>query len=482
MSANSVSIALQSRSLRRTGGSVLRIGASALITAFAFGMVFGGLVSWDFLSFLVACTMFVSALVMARPFFGAAAIADKKAFLSSTLMIWIFLMASEGIFVHAGSTSSAASGNFAAGAYFEAGSWILCFAALAIISCSRPGYLKGLFAGPLKWTSIFAVIAVLSCPLSPGPAYSLAQAFKLCVVVLTLFAVNGVADGMKSIAAVFGALFTGTLLLSIAGFLAPFLGPGQIFNGTRFGAVIGLSGTAGILLILSLLFWLLKKSLWFLVAAVFSLVLMIMVGGKGGIVASVFSLLMFLILLKKAGQALVACAAFVVTFLLLVAFTPVGNTLQTYGASSNTSTLSGRTDLWNAVWPEIRQRPIFGHGYRASRFVSSEVEGAFAEAGHIHNAFLEILYNNGVAGLLPILVLNFITVRNLWPVLKRPPTLQWRYYAATAFALWVHLLLWGVTAPTFGSTADSRFMTFFSILLVSVYLRAQAVPKTKFAL
>jgi O-antigen ligase len=478
MTAHTADLPLQVRVVRRAGPA-LRVGAIALLAAWGIGVAFAGFVSWDLVLFLLASTIFGAALVLARPFSGAVTIADRKAFLASALVVWIFLMSSEGVFAHAGSTDNATSGNFAAGAYYEAASWILSLAALVIISCSRPEYLKRLFTGPLKWASIFAVIAVLSCPLSPGPAYSLAQAFKLGVVVLALFAINGVMNGEATILTVLAALFTGTFLVTMAGFIAPFVGPGQVFNGTRFGAVIGLSGTAGILLLLSLLFWLLKRNPWFLLAAAFSIVLMIMAGGKGGIVASVLSLMMFFFLLKKAGQALLACVAITIVFLLLVAFTPVGNTLQSYGESS---TLSGRTNLWAAVWPEIEHKPILGHGYRASRFVSAEVEGTFAEAGHIHNAFLEILYNNGVIGLLPILITNAIIVANLGRALNRPATLRARYYTAGTFALYMHLLLWGVTAPTFGGTADSRFMVFFGVLLISVHLKSHSAAKSEAAL
>jgi O-antigen ligase len=451
--------------------------AIALLAALALGFAAADLISWDLLTFLLASTIFVASLCLAPTLSRTSLIGEKTAFLSSTLVIWTFLMASEGIFIHFGSTESAIGGHFDPSAYYEAASWVLSCAALAFVTCFRPAYLRDVFTGPLKWASFFAIIAVVSCPLSPGFGYSLAQAFKLCVVVVALVAINRVTEDEAGIAKTFIALLVGTLALTLAGFAAPFLGPGRIFNGTRFGAMIGLSGTAGILLILSALFWLLKRSPWFLATGVFSVVLMILAGGKGGIVASVLSFIMFFVLLKKAGQALAACLAITIIFLLIVAFTPVGNALQSYSQSSNASTLTGRTDLWVAVWPEIKQRPVFGHGYRASRFVSSEVEGAFAEAGHIHNAFLEILYNNGVVGLVPILAMNFLIVVNLGHVLKRPANLHARYYAATALALYLHLLLWGITAPTFGSTADSRFMTFFAVLLVSVHLRAQSSAK-----
>jgi O-antigen ligase len=298
------------------------------------------------------------------------------------------------------------------------------------------------------------------------------MAFKLCLIVLALLAIDEVMDGMAGVGTLFSALLVGTMILCLAGFMTPFLGSGHVFNGDRFGAVIGLSGNAGILLLLSTLYFLLKKNPWFLLSAAFSLVLMMLVGGKGGIAASFVSFMALFVFLKSARQALAACAGLAVVFVLCVAFTPFGHNLQQYGESGNASTLSGRTQLWTDVWPEIMKHPVVGHGYRASRFVSAEVEGAFAEAGHIHNAFLEVLYNNGVVGLIPILIMSFVIVVNLGRVLQRPLTVQERYFAAGALALYLHLLVWGMTAPTFGGTPDNRFMTFFALFLISIRLRA----------
>src|SRR5262249_53364796 len=153
---------------------------------------------------------------------------------------------------------------------------------------------------------------------------------------------------------------------------------------------------------------------------------------------------------KRARQALVVCVGFSIIFLAFVAFTPLGDSLQKYESAGAGSTLSGRTNLWSVVWPEIVHHPIVGHGYRSSRFISQEVEGAFAEAGHTHNSFLEVLYNNGVVGLIPILFMIWLIVTNLAFVLKRTPTQQVRYYAALSLALFVQLLVWGMVSPTFG--------------------------------
>jgi O-antigen ligase len=456
-------------------GGILRGIAGFIAIALLTAVVLGGAgASWDLFVFLLACAVFVGLLVLARPLSGSTLAGDRKAVLQAALVIWMFLMVSEGIFAHPGTTEGAVEGKFDPTVYYQAASWVFCFFALAFITYFRPAYVRLLFSGRLKWASIFAVVAVFSCPLSPKPAYSLALAFKLCVIVLTLFAISETLDDEAGVSKLFAWLMIGTLIRTIAGFVSPFLGPDPAFVDGRLGSPTGLSGTAGILLLLSVLFLWLKKSPWFLLTGAFSVVVMMMAGIKGGIVASFLSFVMFFALLKRAGQALVACIVFTLVFVLFVAFTPLGQSLQHYGQSGNVSTLTGRTNLWAATWPEIESHPIFGHGYRASRFVSAEVEGAFAEAGNMHNSFLEVLYNNGLAGLIPILIMNFIIVANLVPVIKRPSTSNVRLYAAAAFALYLHLLLWGMTAPTFGGMPDNRFMTFFAVLLISVYLKAQS--------
>jgi exopolysaccharide production protein ExoQ len=460
-----------SPAISRFFSNVVILSLTAAFSILALGVVAAGVLSWDTIPFIVICTVFMVFLCLARPYSATAFVASRESFLAATLVIWTFLMVSEGIFVHVGATASAVGGHFDATAYYEATSWGLCFLALGFLTCFRPLYLWSLFRGQLKWVALFAVIAVLSCPLSPNFFYSLTMAFKLSVVVLTLLAMAESIDDEAGIAKLFTALLVGALILAVAGTITPFLGPGHAFKGARFGAVIGLSGTAGFLLLLSVLYLLLKKSPWFLLTAVFSLSIMLLAGGKGGIAATLVALIMFFVMLKRAGQAILVCIGLTTILTLFIAFTPVGDALQKYNQSENGSTLSGRTNLWTAVVPEIKRKPILGHGYRASRFVSSEVEGAFAEAGHIHNAFLEVLYNNGIVGLIPILIMNFLIVINLGKVIKLPIPPDIRYYATAALALYMHLLLWGLTAPTFGGTPDHRFMIFFAVLLVSIRLR-----------
>src|SRR5215470_7105778 len=450
--------------------SILIVFSIAVISTLVI-LVGGG--SWNFFFFLLACTTFVGSLSLARPLSRRTLAGERNSFLLANLVIWVFLMISEAIFTHNQTTASAAKGNVGNNALYQAASWILSFFALAFVSWFRPAYLRRLFTGPMKWVSFFAVVAVLSSPLSQKPAYSLALAFKLSLIVLTLGAIAEAISDQAGIFKLYAALFVGMLVSVTAEFLAPFFRGGDVFaSDGRLGFMIGLSGTCGLLLLLSVLFLWMTKNPWFLLCALYSVVIMMLTGTKGGMVASFVSLMMFFVLLKRPAQALAVSSVFTGIFILCVIFTPLGKNLEKYSESGNAGTLTGRTNLWSTTWPEITSHPIMGKGYRASRFLSEDVPGTFQEAGNMHNSFMEVLYNNGLAGLIPIAVINLLIVANLRRVILRPPSLQVRYYAAAAFALYTHLFVWGLVATTFGGAPDNRFMTFFAVLVISMFLRA----------
>jgi O-antigen ligase len=454
---------------------VFRGIAIVCLVAF-FSIVVLALSSLDLLQFLFGCTLFFLGLCLARPFSGRVSIAEREAFLMAALVIWAFLMVSESMFSHFQTTENAAKGNVDPGAFYQALSWILSFFALALISWFRPAYIRRLFSGPLKWASIFAVVAVISCPLSAKPAYSLALAFKLCIIVLTLSAIGEAIDDETSVVKLYAAMFLGTLVIATRGFISALLVP-EPFKGGRFPNV-GLSGTCGVLLLLCIFFFFVKKNLMFLGFGACSVIVMMLAGNRGGMVASFVSLLLFFLLLKSPVQAFAAGCGFAVILALCLAFTPLGRNLEQYSQEgSSKGTLSGRTNLWADAWPNIESHPILGKGYRASRFLSEEVPGAFQDAGNMHNSFLEVLYNNGLAGLIPIVAINILIAVNLKGVIMHPPTLQIRYCGAAALALQAHLVVWGLVAVTFGGAPDDRFMTFFAILAISMFLRGQCDKK-----
>src|SRR5215467_816761 len=131
-------------------GIVRWIFGVCLLAIFTVEVISLGGVSESFLQFLVVCSVFFVLLVFVRSS-GKTLLRERESVLSSTLVIWVFLMVSEAVFVHNQSTDSAASGNVGASALYQTLSWILSLVVLGLITCFRPAYLRRLFAGQLKW-------------------------------------------------------------------------------------------------------------------------------------------------------------------------------------------------------------------------------------------------------------------------------------------------------------------------------------------
>src|SRR5258708_9871450 len=67
---------------------------------------------------------------------------------------------------------------------------MLAAIALLVFLQGNSGSLRGMFSGPYKWASLFALVALLSVAYAPQIAFSLAWAFKLCLVVVVLQAIS----------------------------------------------------------------------------------------------------------------------------------------------------------------------------------------------------------------------------------------------------------------------------------------------------
>jgi O-antigen ligase len=454
----------------------LLIGLVALGTLLITALLPTAALSTDALVFAAVAGCFSIAVCGTLGISQAASSSFDTSYFSVALIIWLFLMLSEGLFVHLGTTSSAAAGSFGAGAYQQVAAWVLSFVAFLLITSKYPGFIFKLFSGQFKWISLFALAALISVPISTSPLYSLAWTFKLILVVLLLRALASCLKRNEDVVRLFQTLLLGMLGVSISKFVTPFLEPGLAFRGGRLEMIAGMSGYAGLLLMLVLINLRFNKTPWLFVIAAFALVMMMLTGGKAGILGTIVALAIYFLVLKKIRHAVGAVLSLCLTLAIFVAFTPLGDYLQRYNQSGQVSTLSGRVDLWSVIWPAILAHPIVGHGYLASRFLSADVVGAFAEAGQTHNSLIEPLYNNGLLGLLPILAMNYIIVRNLIAAMKDHSDSTARYMAAGSFAIYVHLFVWGMfTATSFGGLPDCAFMTFLTIFIISGFLKMRSI-------
>lgn len=126
---------------------------------------------------------------------------------------------------------------------------------------------------------------------------------------------------------------------------------------------------------------------------------------------------------------------------LLVMASLVGSLAVVGGAAASFATitsaygkdtsLSGRTDIWEASIEALSRRPLLGHGFGALFWrvdVSPETAEIWRhvgfEASHAHNGALDLALQIGLVGLLVFTVLWLSTVRSAWAKLDSSPDLS----------------------------------------------------------
>jgi O-Antigen ligase len=475
-----VATEIRSKRIRPDKSLVASICAIGLATCLLLAFTPASLISGDTVTFLViaACASVTVCAVLASSSLRSTRV--QQALLPTILALDGILIVSEGLFQHLGSTSSAEASSFGSGVYQQVGLWLLCAALLVVVALKTPTYFSGLLSGDRKWMTFFALLAIVSAPLSVSPTYSLAWTFKLSLVVLLASALSNSISDSQDIFKVFRVLLVAAFLVTLCRFVTPFFMPGPAFKGGRLELIAGLSGYGGLLVILVSIDWITRKSLPALLIGTFAIAMMFLTGGKAGILASVVGVVIFFLSIKKAGTALMAVTGLCLVLSLFAAFTPLGSYLQHYQQSGQASTLTGRLDLWKVIWPEIMAHPILGHGYLASRFLSSEVTGVFAEAGQTHNSLLEPLYNNGIGGLLLVVMMNYALLSNIFAAFRHQKSRDLRLLCAGTFALYLNLFVWGMfTAIPFGGAPNSAFIIFLTLLMISGHLRKQALAESE---
>jgi len=94
------------------------------------------------------------------------------------------------------------------------------------------------------------------------------------------------------------------------------------------------------------------------------------------------------------------------------------------------TSLSGRTDIWEASLAALSERPLFGYGFGALFWrsdVSPETEAIWRHVGfessHAHNGALDLAIQIGLIGLLIFTVLWVSVAISAWRVLPTNPEL-----------------------------------------------------------
>jgi O-antigen ligase len=159
---------------------------------------------------------------------------------------------------------------------------------------------------------------------------------------------------------------------------------------------------------------------WLLPTAIPAFVL-VMTKSRTTLVAAALALLLTEPLRKRV--ALKRALAFVVLASVLAALvsTSLFQTFWERGNSKALDTLSGRTEVWEAVWRQARLKPLLGYGYGA--FWTPETINAIKRhwiATSAHNGYLDMFAELGLMGSLVMLGLVVVCARNSWKVMAFP--------------------------------------------------------------
>ena len=421
-------------------------------------------------------TIFVLTLLLVNKNITAA----RLYFSVGSTVFWALLFA-EAALVRRGTLEEAFEGTFHIAAMGEMLIWVICMVYLGLITVVRPGYLKIAFEHHnYRWIVLFMVLSLASAFYSPRPLYSLAWGLKLALTVMSLLMLAKAIKDVEGFLKFFKVVHISYTLVSLMPLIQVLVDQSVAFQGGRLGGVYAppaVSASGGMLLLLSSLLSSTEQRAWlrtiYWLTGIGGLLILLIGGGKAAIVFAVVSVVIFYRLIGKMWISM--------TFLVIVSllgifsfFTslPIMTYLQRYKESGLFETLTGRTVLWEAAIDAISTKPFFGHGYVASKFFSISVSDVLWPAGHMHNAFLEVMYNNGLLGLVPILAMNIVIGKNLRDAIRKPiHNKRLTIIVSGLLALYLFLFMDGLITSSFGGRPHSGFMLFLALVVLSERLR-----------
>jgi exopolysaccharide production protein ExoQ len=398
--------------------------------------------------------------------------------------IWGLILISECVFFREGDQYAgvdAYNGKFPTAVYGEVLSWIFYLVAVLICSARVRGYFGKLFAGEYKWITLFAILCVTTSLYSPRPSFGLVWAFKLGLTVLILVLCAAQIRELRDTVSFLRFCTFGFLVIILEPVIISIV-RGELFDDEgRMSTVVSpnaLSPNAGALLLLAITLYARRKDEGMrksaVVIGILAAVIMILAGSKTGILAAIFAGGLYFLVCRKFGKAMGFISATAVLIVVMALTTPLGDYFHLYQEREGVESFSGRTILWNAVMPAIKQKPILGHGYLASEFVSLQVNAVTWQAPHLHNGFIEALYNAGAVGFLIVLAINLVIPMNLYRVLRRAPASSRVYQlAAGCLALYAFLLINGFFNSSFGGKPSAPCMLMLALVVASQKLLEQ---------
>jgi exopolysaccharide production protein ExoQ len=400
------------------------------------------------------------------------------------LVLWLFLLVSKALFVRTNDPEDTVSGTFSLSAYFEVIFWIEILLFLFIYSLLRPRYLRMLFERRFKVLTLFVALTIMSAAYSFSPLFSLSWSLKLGLIALALYVLATYIQSFEHIQLFLKVTCFGLLFFSLSPLVHGFSEDVTLFTRGRWGGMIAhttISTTGGALLLLSVISYMSNGRRWMLVLSGVGLTVMLLGLGKSSIISASIAVTLFLLMRKKIKAVVLYWTGFaLIAMVISILFPETVGYLGDYVDAERYQTLTGRTYLWRSAVDAIASRPILGHGYMASKFFTNTASVSYWQPTHMHNVFVEVLYNNGIVGLFLLLALNGILIKNLVAFFKEHRKGRFASLMFGITSAYIYLIILSFVRPAFGGRPTHEFMIFISLLVLTNVIRRLSENETTY--
>lgn len=144
---------------------------------------------------------------------------------------------------------------------------------------------------------------------------------------------------------------------------------------------------------------------------------------------------------------------------------------QAMMADSEVSTLTGRTDIWQATIDAWRSNPWFGYGPKLWDLEFRITHGAVLAAWHAHNQYLQALGEAGIVGLVAMSIYTFALIYYAFKFSKRT--------RGTSLAMLVLLLVRTITEIPLRFTLLLDTTFFVHLVVFTVFLMLARQPSAE---
>jgi len=351
--------------------------------------------------------------------------------------------------------------------------------------------LRYAFSGPLLLLLFYSLVAMVSSAYVPAYAfYSMWKGFEVLVDVLvmaailsypaalgsarTAYRVLPFLDGILIVVFLIEAVTMPSLALSpTRGYISVYMS-GAIPNMSQ-NAVAFLSAVTGFALICRLYrpARLIAK-LFYLSMLCLALMALIFAQSRTSVIALALALLVFLIFDRRF-LSLALLAGLCLIAAMYTQATDVSTKYLLRGQDpALVTTLSGRTEGWEAAWESFQESPIVGQGFAA--YARAHILGT-SGLSSLHGAVFDVLVGTGLLGLLPwIAAIAWTAVRLFRLSWSRHPWFRsaaGRSFQAEMLGVMVLILVRASTSSGLAMHEDN-FMLFLTVLAYTTSMQREA--------